>query len=80
MGGRKLRPAQKLAGIKSRGELVAASLKDLGWTQATFAEHLDVREATVSEWVHNRPEPPKVVVLYLKLLVRFRGVQEHHHG
>lgn len=71
----------RLATAKHGGAFVAQALRDLGWTQVMLAEHLDRRPSTINDWIHNRPEPPKIVVLYLKLLLRFRGAQqESRHG
>lgn len=50
--------------------LISETLANIGWTQAILAEHLDVRRATVNDWVRGRDPIPKCVRLYLPLLAR----------
>lgn len=63
----------RLANERRGGNVIVRSLRDLGWTQTTFAEHLDIRRATVNDWIKGRSPIPKVVLLYLPLLIRERS-------
>ncbi len=60
--------------------LLVQTIRDLGWTQAELAEHLDVRAATVNDWIRGRFPVPKVVRLYLPLLLRTMNAQRQAHG
>jgi predicted acetyltransferase len=43
-----------------------AELKSIGMTQKDFAEHIDKNINTISRWVKNEIEIPKIVKLYIK--------------
>ncbi|EJF05851.1 Helix-turn-helix protein [Thiovulum sp. ES] len=43
-----------------------AEIKNLGMTQKEFAEYIDVHMTTVSRWVRNELEIPKLVKLVLE--------------
>ncbi len=58
--------------------LISETLANLGWTQAILAEHLDVRRATVNDWIKGRDPIPKCVRLYLPLLARTVAARRDH--
>ena len=43
-----------------------AELKSIGMTQKDFAEHIDKNINTISRWVKNEIEVPKVIRLYIE--------------
>ena len=49
---------------------IGVLLVSLGWNQKQLSERLDVSENTVTSWMRNGC--PKVVWLYLDILVRLR--------
>jgi len=51
-------------------------LAELGWSQAQFAERIDVSPRTVSLWATDRTDVPKVVMLYLELLLKTRQLSQ----
>jgi transcriptional regulator with XRE-family HTH domain len=50
-------------------------LGSLGWSQAELGRRIDVHRNTVSKWFRDN-NPPKVVLLYLELLIELRRVGE----
>ena len=47
-------------------------LKQIGWSQAFFAQRMGVTPKTVGEWV--KGEPPAYAMRYLELCVRLLNV------
>lgn len=82
MGGKSKPEIVRLRELKQRRETVKQRLTELGWTQAELAVHLDRRESTISDWLRNKgdTEIPKEAVLYLNLLVRFKGKRIRDDG
>jgi transcriptional regulator with XRE-family HTH domain len=50
------------------------ALKALGWTQKHFAARTGYSEHSVSVWLAGKATPPKIVVEYLNVLLKLRGV------
>lgn len=48
-------------------------MEALGWTGTELAEHLGVNQNTLSNWKRGHTPVPKVVYLYLELLLKFRN-------
>ncbi len=73
--------ADRLRDGQNRAVFLVESLKEMGWTQAELAEHLDVRKATVNDWIKGRSPIPRIVRLYLTLLMRTNNLlSEKNHG
>jgi len=62
------------------GAVTQDLLDRLGWQQKEFAEHIEVRCATVNDWIKNRAPVPKVVLLYLRMLVQLHGKRDSING
>ena len=43
-----------------------AEIKSIGMTQRDFAKHIDKSVFTITRWVKNEIEMPKVIELYIK--------------
>jgi plasmid maintenance system antidote protein VapI len=43
-----------------------AELKSIGMTQKDFAEHIDKNVNTISRWIKNEIEIPKIIKLYIQ--------------
>lgn len=50
-------------------------LSRIGWKQKHLAERIDVTPDTVSRWCTGKRETPRVVILYLQLLIQRMDVQ-----
>lgn len=50
------------------------ALKKIGWTQKHFAARTGYSEHSVSGWFAGKATPPKIVVEYLNVLLKLRGV------
>lgn len=51
-------------------------LIDLHWSQNELSRRIDVDKNTVSRWVTGERKTPKLVILYLSLLVRLKSELE----
>lgn len=65
---------------RAGAKLISDTLANLGWTQAILAEHLEVRRATVNDWIKGRDPIPKCVRLYLPLLARTVAARREQNG
>ena len=72
------RDVARLSENRQGVELLTKFLADMGWTQAILSEHLEVRRATVNDWVKGRDPIPKCIRLYLPLLARTIAARRDH--
>lgn len=45
----------------------------MGWTDKGFADKIGVDPVTVSRWINGERKIPKIVFLYLELLLRLKS-------
>jgi hypothetical protein len=53
-------------------------MRRLGYSSAALAQHIDFTEDSVSNWRVGRWPVPKLVILYLQLLVEFHEQRTGH--
>ena len=55
--------------MKIFGDRVKQTLKEIGWTQKTLAEKLQVQTSTLCEWLNDHNEPPMQTIAEIAVIL-----------